>query len=98
MTVLGSITDILVTELLVGVPPASLRAVPGWAGRGEEEVTETEGPKQPLKPALDLDQRGISRGPPESRCPSGGLCGETGCPKPPALQCEFPASWLLINE
>lgn len=40
MTVLGSITDILVTEFGVSFPLASLWAIPGWAGRGEEEVTE----------------------------------------------------------
>ena len=42
MTVLGSITDILVTEFGVSFPLASLWAVPGWAGRGGAEVIKKQ--------------------------------------------------------
>lgn len=34
MTVLGSITDILVTEFGVSFPPASLWVTPGWVENG----------------------------------------------------------------
>lgn len=86
MTVLGSITDILVTEFGVSFPPASLWAVPGQAGRGEEEVikkqwvpTATAGSSQ----CLTMTKEG-ELGPLGARAaPQKGDVGRWGGLKPP---------------
>lgn len=86
MTVLGSITDILVTEFGVSFLPASLRAVLGWAGRGEEEVAEKQ--RVPTATAgssqrLTLTKEGEVGGAPESRQPlRRAMCGDGGVQSP----------------
>lgn len=55
------------------------------AGLGEvrRRSQRSRGSQQPLKPALDLDQRGISRGAPESRQSlRGAMWGDRGVQSP----------------
>lgn len=47
MTVLGSITDILVTEFGVSFPPASLWVTPGWVENGGEGVFQKQWSQKP---------------------------------------------------
>lgn len=91
MTVLGSITDILVTEFGVSFPPASFWAAPGWEGAAgwgrviqkEQVPTATQCSRQH---SAGPEQRGRSRAP-RGRVPApqGGELKKTGVPKTTAM-------------
>lgn len=108
MTVLGSITDILVTEFGVSFPPASLWVAPGWVENGWPGVGGTL-PKAAVPKAtadsgqhLTVTKEGEAGTPGARAAPREGGSGRRGSPKPQLwgqpCSVNFPASRLLTTE